>query len=75
MTSRRDFVTTGLGLAAGAGAVLAQAPKAVAQATDQATKSKLDEVRTRGKVIVGVTSEAPPFGFIDEKGELVGFRH
>jgi polar amino acid transport system substrate-binding protein len=24
-------------------------------------------------VIVGVTSEAPPFGFIDEKGELVGF--
>jgi len=24
-------------------------------------------------VIVGVTSEAPPFGFIDDKGELVGF--
>jgi polar amino acid transport system substrate-binding protein len=36
-------------------------------------KSKLDEVRARGKVIVGVTSEAPPFGFIDEKGELTGF--
>ena len=73
MTSRRDFVTTGLVVAAGAGAVLAQAPSAVAQATDQAVKSKLDEVRVRGKVIVGVTSEAPPFGFIDEKGELVGF--
>ena len=40
---------------------------------DPAVKSKLDEVRARGKVIVGVTSEAPPFGFIDEKGELVGF--
>ena len=73
MTSRRDFVTTGLVSAAGAGAVLAQAPSAVAQATDPAVKSKLDEVRVRGKVIVGVTSEAPPFGFIDEKGELVGF--
>jgi polar amino acid transport system substrate-binding protein len=36
-------------------------------------KSRLDEIMARGKVIVGVTSEAPPFGFIDEKGELVGF--
>jgi polar amino acid transport system substrate-binding protein len=36
-------------------------------------KSQLDVVMQRGKVIVGVTSEAPPFGFIDEKGELVGF--
>jgi len=42
----------------------------VAQAQE---KSRLDEVLQRGKVIVGVTSEAPPFGFIDEKGELVGF--
>jgi polar amino acid transport system substrate-binding protein len=36
-------------------------------------KSRLDEVRARGKVIVGTSSEAPPFGFIDEKGNLVGF--
>lgn len=35
--------------------------------------SKLDEVLARGKVIVGVSSEAPPFGFIDQNGELVGF--
>jgi len=42
----------------------------VAQAQE---KSRLDEILARGKVIVGVTSEAPPFGFIDEKGELVGF--
>ena len=46
---------------------------AAAQQPAAAGKSKLDEVRARGKVIVGVTSEAPPFGFIDEKGELVGF--
>ncbi|WP_426390785.1 transporter substrate-binding domain-containing protein [Variovorax sp. R-27] len=36
-------------------------------------KSKLDEVLARGKIIVGVSSESPPFGFVDEKGELTGF--
>lgn len=36
-------------------------------------KSLLNTVQERGKVIVGVSSEAPPFGFINEKGELVGF--
>jgi len=36
-------------------------------------KSRLDEILARGHVIVGVTSEAPPFGFVDAKGELVGF--
>lgn len=41
-----------------------------AQAQD---KSKLDEVLARGKVIVGVSSESPPFGFVNEKGELAGF--
>jgi polar amino acid transport system substrate-binding protein len=57
--------------------VLAQTQPAGAQTAATtaaaASKSKLDEVRARGKVIVGVTSEAPPFGFIDDKGELVGF--
>ena len=38
-----------------------------------AGESTLDTVLKRGKVIVGVSSEAPPFGFIDDKGELVGF--
>jgi polar amino acid transport system substrate-binding protein len=38
-----------------------------------AEKSRLEQVLSRGKVIVGTSSEAPPFGFIDEKGELVGF--
>jgi polar amino acid transport system substrate-binding protein len=35
--------------------------------------SRLDEMLHRGKLIVGVSSESPPFGFIDEKGNLVGF--
>lgn len=36
-------------------------------------KSVLDEVLARGTVRVGVTSESPPFGFIDDGGNLVGF--
>ena len=38
-----------------------------------AEESTLDKVLKRGKVIVGVSSEAPPFGFIDDNGQLVGF--
>lgn len=49
-------------------ASLIAASAAVAQ-----EKSKLDEVLARGKVIVGISSESPPFGFVDEKGELTGF--
>ena len=77
MTSRRDFVTAATGVAAGLAAsaqLLAHPSPATAQAAAGAAgRSKLDEVRARGKVIVGVTSEAPPFGFIDEQGALVGF--
>lgn len=36
-------------------------------------QSRLDEMLARGKLIVGVSSESPPFGFVDESGELVGF--
>jgi len=76
MTSRREFVTKVSSVVAGSGLVLAQGPSASAQQPAPASgssQSKLDEIRARGKIIVGVTSEAPPFGFIDEKGELVGF--
>ena len=42
--------------------------------TVNAQESKLDEVLKRGHIIIGVTSSAPPLGFIDEKTkELVGF--
>jgi len=75
MGSRRDFITKASGAVAGAaGLVVAQAGPAAAQESAAAGgKSKLDEVLARGKIIVGVTSEAPPFGFIDDKGQLVGF--
>src|SRR5271169_4077866 len=75
MGSRRDFMTKASGAVVGAaGLIVAQAGPAVAQeSTVAGGKSKLDEVLARGKIIVGVTSEAPPFGFIDDKSQLVGF--
>lgn len=72
MSSRREFISRASAVA-GAGLVLAQAQPIAAQQAAPSGRSKLDEVRARGKLIVGVTSEAPPFGFIDDKGELVGF--
>lgn len=36
-------------------------------------RSRLDEILGRGRLIVGVASDSPPFGFVNEGGELVGF--
>jgi polar amino acid transport system substrate-binding protein len=49
-------------------AVIFAAGQSVAQ-----EQSKLFEVLDRGHVIVGVTSEVPPFGSIGDNGELEGF--
>lgn len=38
-----------------------------------AQKSLLDEVKQRGVVRVGVKQDVPAFGFVDEKGDTVGF--
>lgn len=53
---------------AGLALVIGTAAPGVAQEA-----SRLDEMLSRGKLIVGVSSESPPFGFVDESGELVGF--
>ena len=37
------------------------------------TISFLDEIRKRGKIVVGTTPLFPPFEYYDEKGNLVGF--
>ena len=74
MSSRREFIAKASGAVAGAGLIMAQTQSpAAGQQQAPGAGSKLDEVRARGKLIVGVTSEAPPFGFIDDKGELTGF--
>ena len=46
---------------------------ALTNAASAQQASQFDAVMKRGQLIVGVSSEAPPFGFIDAKGELVGF--
>ena len=33
----------------------------------------LDAIKTRHKLIVGVKNDTPPFGYVDEKNEVVGF--
>jgi polar amino acid transport system substrate-binding protein len=71
--SRREFITHASSVVAGGGLVLAQSTPSPAQPAGTTSRSRLDEVRARGKLVVGVTSEAPPFGFVDDKGELAGF--
>lgn len=38
-----------------------------------APKGYLDSIKERDKLIVGVFSDKPPFGFVNEQGEYVGF--
>jgi len=45
----------------------------VASGSDAQAQSKLDEVLSRGKLIVGTGSTNPPWHFIDESGKMVGF--
>ncbi len=42
-------------------------------ATGAEAQGKLDEVLSRGKLIVGTGSTNPPWHFIDESGKMVGF--
>ena len=36
------------------------------------SRSTLQVVRERGRLIAGVTSQEPPFGFVDKNGKLNG---
>ena len=33
----------------------------------------LDEIKARGPIRIGLEGTYPPFNYVDEKGELVGF--
>lgn len=51
-----------------------EAPKsAAAPEAKPAAASYLDTIKQRDKLVVGVFSDKPPFGFVDEKGQYVGF--
>jgi len=45
----------------------------LAASTAAAPVSTLDAVHRRGVLIVGVKADFPPFGYIDERGQQVGF--
>lgn len=72
--SRRQFLRSSA-VAAGAGVMAAATlgGVGVSRATAQATGGKLQEVLSRGKVIVGTGSTNPPWHFEDAKGALIGF--
>ncbi|WP_410513936.1 transporter substrate-binding domain-containing protein [Paenibacillus sp. BR2-3] len=40
---------------------------------EKATAGGLQAIKDRGKLIVGVFSDKPPFGFTNEKGDYIGF--
>ncbi len=49
-------------------------PKAATPtATAKPATSYLETIKARDKLIVGVFSDKPPFGFVNEQGEYVGF--
>ncbi len=65
----------GAGLSVGAAAAmggLALAQPSSAQAQTAAPGSKLQEILSRGRLVVGTGSDIPPFYFTNESGELVG---
>jgi len=69
MTMQRYLATT---MRLAAFVVVALATACAPSAQDPGT-SKLYEVQKRGRLIVGVTSEIPPFGFIGPDGQMEGF--
>ncbi|MFC5695522.1 transporter substrate-binding domain-containing protein [Pseudomonas sp. GCM10022186] len=51
-----------------------QADKEAAPAREAAPSAGyLDKIKQRDKLVVGVFSDKPPFGFVDEQGNYVGF--
>lgn len=67
------FPLIGLGLLAGCGNADTPAKPAATAAAAPAPAGYLDKIKARDKLIVGVFTDKPPFGFVDEKGKYVGF--
>lgn len=43
------------------------------QKTSDTKGSSIDAIKERGKVIIGVFGDKPPFGYVDENGDSVGY--
>ncbi|MFS2160783.1 transporter substrate-binding domain-containing protein [Pseudomonas sp. Pseusp122] len=63
----------GIGLLAGCGNGDKPAKTAATASAAAPAASYLDKIKARGKLVVGVFTDKPPFGFVDEKGKYVGF--
>lgn len=63
----------GIGLLAGCGNGDKPAKPAATASAAAPAASYLDKIKARGKLVVGVFTDKPPFGFVDEKGKYVGF--
>jgi len=71
-TSRRNLFAGALGTAVVAGAAGAMLQPKPAQANLDSSKSKLQDVLSRGVLRVGTGSTNPPWHFEDDTGKLVG---
>jgi polar amino acid transport system substrate-binding protein len=63
----------GIGLLAGCGNGDKPAKTAATASAAAPAASYLEKIKARGKLVVGVFTDKPPFGFVDEKGKYVGF--
>lgn len=45
----------------------------IASGAVHAADGSLDKIKARDKLIIGVFTDKPPFGYVDEKGNYVGF--
>ena len=54
-------------------ALLAGCDKKAEEPVKPAAVSYIDKIKARDKLIVGVFTDKPPFGFVNEAGRYVGF--
>ncbi|WP_085582028.1 MULTISPECIES: transporter substrate-binding domain-containing protein [unclassified Pseudomonas] len=73
-TAKSLFVLPLLGLALLAGCNKSEEPAKPKVASESAAPAgSLDKIKARDKLIVGVFTDKPPFGFVNETGRYVGF--
>lgn len=72
-TAKLLFPLFGLALLAGCNKSEEPAKTAAAATPAPAAVSYIDKIKARDKLIVGVFTDKPPFGFVDESGRYVGF--
>ncbi|MGV6875552.1 transporter substrate-binding domain-containing protein [Pseudochelatococcus sp. B33] len=63
---RRSLLRLGVVMAMGAGIVAASLPTT-------ASAGVLDDIKARGRLIVGIQAENPPWGFVDSSGKSIGY--